>query len=76
MFGAGAVTGTVLCRLLLGKAIFFGTFLLFLVFMDLLYADLTKERGCWDECRKGIRERQVSAGCRADLICRLGSLFS
>ncbi len=45
MFGAGAVTGTVLCRLLLGKAIFFGTFLLFLVFMDLLYADLTKERG-------------------------------
>ncbi len=45
MFIAGAVTGTVLCGLFLGKAIFLGSFLLFVVFVDLLHADLTKENG-------------------------------
>ena len=45
MFITGAVTGTVLCGLFLGKAIFFGSFLLFIVFIDLLHADLPKEKG-------------------------------
>lgn len=45
MFIAGAVAGTVLCRYFLGKAIWGASILLLIVFIDLLHADLTKEKG-------------------------------
>lgn len=45
MFVVGAAVGAVLCRLFLGKAIWGASFLLLVVFIDLLHADLTKEKG-------------------------------
>lgn len=45
MFVTGAVAGTVLCRYYLGKAIWGASALLMVVFIDLIYADLTKEKG-------------------------------
>lgn len=45
MFLAGAVIGTVLCRYFLGKAVWGASLLLLIVFIDLLHADLTKEKG-------------------------------
>lgn len=45
MFTAGAAAGTVLCRHFLGKAIWGAAVLLFIVFLDLFHADLTKEKG-------------------------------
>lgn len=45
VFAAGAALGTVCCRLFLGKAIWGAALLLLIVFIDLLHADLTKEKG-------------------------------
>lgn len=45
MFLIGAIIGTVLCRYFLGKAVWGATLLLLIVFIDLLHADLTKEKG-------------------------------
>ncbi len=53
MFVAGAVAGTVLGKYFLGKAIWGATFLLLIVFIDLLHADLTKEKGMLERIPRG-----------------------
>ena len=45
MFVAGVFAGTALCRRFAGKAIWCASLLLLAVFLDLLHADLTKEKG-------------------------------
>lgn len=45
MFVVGAVVSTVMCRLFLGKAIWGAAVLLGIIFVDLIHADLTKEKG-------------------------------
>lgn len=53
MFVIGSVVGMVLCRCFLGKAIWGASFLLLIVFIDLLHADLTKERGMLERVPRG-----------------------
>lgn len=53
MFIVGAVVGTVLSRYFLGKAIWGATFLMLLVFLDLVHADLTKEKGMLEKVPSG-----------------------
>lgn len=53
MFLAGAAVSTLLCRFFFGKAIWGVSLILLLVFADLLYADLTKEKGMLDQVPKG-----------------------
>lgn len=45
MFVTGAVMGTILCGLFAGRAVWGASCMLFIVFADLLHADLTKEKG-------------------------------
>lgn len=45
VFVVGAVLSTVLCKVFLGKAIWFAVIPLIIVFVDLLYADLKTEKG-------------------------------
>lgn len=53
MFIIGAAAGTVLCRYFLGKAIWGASLLLLIVFIDLLHADLTKEKGMLERVPHG-----------------------
>lgn len=53
LFLAGAAVSAFLCRFFLGKAVWGVSFLLLLVFSNLLYADLTKEKGMLDQVPKG-----------------------
>lgn len=53
MFVIGSVVGMVLCRYFLGKAIWGASFLLLIVFIDLLHADLTKEKGMLERVPRG-----------------------
>jgi uncharacterized membrane protein YoaK (UPF0700 family) len=48
VFVVGGVCATVLCRIFLGKALWFALIPLLIVFFDLLYADLKKEKGKLD----------------------------
>lgn len=52
-FVAGGVISTILCRLFLGRALFFALIPLAVVFIGLLYADLTKERDALDRIPGG-----------------------
>ena len=52
-FVAGGVISTILCRMFLGKAIWFSLIPLGIVLADLLYADLKKERGKLDQIPRG-----------------------
>lgn len=52
-FVVGAVLGTVLCNRFAGKAIWGASILLFIVFIDLLHADLTKEKGMLERVPAG-----------------------
>lgn len=45
MFVSGAVIGTVFCNMFAGRAIWGASVVLCIVFIDLLHADLTKEKG-------------------------------
>lgn len=45
MFLIGAIIGTILCGMFVGRAIWGASIMLFIVFVDLLHADLTKEKG-------------------------------
>jgi uncharacterized membrane protein YoaK (UPF0700 family) len=45
VFVIGGIGATVLCRIFLGKAIWFALIPLGIVLADLLYADLKKEKG-------------------------------
>ncbi len=53
MFVAGSTIGMVLCRFFLGKAIWGASLLLLIVFIDLLHADLTKEKGMLERVPRG-----------------------
>lgn len=53
MFIIGAVAGTVLSRHFLGKAIWGATLLMLIIFVDLLHADLTKEKGMLERVPSG-----------------------
>lgn len=53
MFVLGSAVGMVLCRYFMGKAIWGASFLLLIVFIDLVHADLTKERGMLDRVPRG-----------------------
>lgn len=53
MFVIGSAVGMVLCRYFLGKAIWGASFLLLIVFIDLLHADLTKEKGMLERVPRG-----------------------
>lgn len=53
MFVIGSVVGMVLCRCFFGKAIWGASFLLLIVFIDLLHADLTKEKGMLERVPRG-----------------------
>lgn len=53
MFILGAVLGTVLCNYFLGKAIWGAALLMFIIFIDLLYADLKKEKGMLERVPAG-----------------------
>lgn len=53
MFIIGAVTGTILCRYFSGRAIWGASLLLLIVFVDLVYADLTKEKGMLERVPRG-----------------------
>lgn len=53
MFVTGAVVGTVLCNLFAGRAVWGASFVLLVVFIDLLHADLTKEKGMLGRVPKG-----------------------
>lgn len=53
LFMAGAAVSAFLCRFFLGKAVWGVSLVLLLVFADLLYADLTKEKGMLDQVPKG-----------------------
>lgn len=53
MFLAGAIIGTVLCRLVLGKAIWGAAVILMIVFIDLIRADRTKEKGMLERVPHG-----------------------
>ncbi len=53
MFVIGATLGMILCRLFTGKAIWGASFLLLIVFIDLLHADLTKEKGMLERVPRG-----------------------
>lgn len=52
-FVVGGVAATVLCRLFLGKAIWGAALILLVAFVDLLHADLTKERGRLEQTPSG-----------------------
>lgn len=45
MFVTGAVMGTILCGLFAGRVVWGASCMLFIVFADLLHADLMKEKG-------------------------------
>ena len=45
LFVAGAAAGAVLCRYVWGKAVWGASVVYLIVFLDLLYADLKKEKG-------------------------------
>ena len=45
LFVAGAAAGAVLCRYVQGKAVWGASVVYLIVFLDLLYADLKKEKG-------------------------------
>ena len=53
MFVLGSAVGMVFCRYFMGKAIWGASFLLLIVFIDLVHADLTKERGMLDRVPRG-----------------------
>ena len=53
MFIIGAVIGTILCRYFSGRAIWGASLLLLIVFVDLVYADLTKEKGMLERVPRG-----------------------
>lgn len=53
MFVIGSAVGMILCRFLMGKAIWGASFLLLIVFIDLLHADLTKEKGMLERVPRG-----------------------
>jgi uncharacterized membrane protein YoaK (UPF0700 family) len=48
VFVVGGVCATMLCKIFLGKALWFALIPLVIVFSDLLYADLKKEKGKLD----------------------------
>jgi uncharacterized membrane protein YoaK (UPF0700 family) len=48
VFVVGGVCATILCKIFLGKALWFALIPLVIVFSDLLYADLKKEKGKLD----------------------------
>lgn len=53
MFILGAIIGTVSCRYFLGKAIWGASLLLLVIFIDLVHADLTKEKGMLERIPAG-----------------------
>lgn len=53
MFVLGSAVGMVLCRYFMGKAIWGASLLLLIVFIDLLHADLTKEKGMLERVPRG-----------------------
>ncbi len=53
MFIIGAAAGTVMGRYFYGKSIWGASFLLFIVFIDLLHADLIKEKGMLERVPRG-----------------------
>lgn len=53
MFVTGAAVGTVLCRFAAGKAVWAASLLLLIVFLDLLHADMTKEKGMLERVPAG-----------------------
>lgn len=53
LFMGGAAVSAFLCRFFLGKAVWGVSLVLLLVFADLLYADLTKEKGLLNQVPKG-----------------------
>lgn len=53
VFVVGGVISTFLCNLFLGKAIFAALIPLMIVFIDLLYADLKREKGALERIPHG-----------------------
>lgn len=53
MFIAGAAVGTVLSRLILGKAIWGAAVIMMIIFIGLFRADRTKEKGMLERVPKG-----------------------
>lgn len=53
MFLAGTIIGTVLCRFVLGKAIWGAAVILMIVFVGLIRADRTKEKGMLERVPRG-----------------------
>ena len=53
VFVIGGVISTILCNLFLGKAIFAALIPLMIVFIDLLYADLKREKGALERIPHG-----------------------
>ena len=53
VFVVGGVISTILCNLFLGKAIFAALIPLMIVFIDLLYADLKREKGALERIPHG-----------------------
>ena len=52
-FVAGGVISTVLCNIMLGRAVWFALIPLCIVLVDLLYADLKREKGKLDQIPRG-----------------------
>lgn len=52
-FVSGGILSSVMCQILLGKALFVAAFLLFIVFLSLLSADLTREKNMLNKVPAG-----------------------
>ncbi len=53
LFVSGGILSSVLCHIFLGKALFGAALLLMIVFISLLYADLTREKNMLDKIPAG-----------------------